>query len=223
MTEGDTRARTSGAAIGRYPAGVTAQLPDVVELEGCAHAIAGIAGAGLFDPRDFGLEPVALSSACWRGFEARYAVRDGALHLARLQINLQGERPGRLPVAPTLRGRTGRLESSGKGSRMMLSASFTYEELGVMPFTGGLLLTDGFIEHLYVHMGFHPAWKFERVVELLIESGHVVASLDRSAALKEVRDRLSAEPLRPTSRDRDEVMGWIKRAFSLDYDWDASG
>ncbi len=81
-----------------------------------------------------------------------------------------------------------------------------------MPFTGGLLLADGFIQQLYVHMGFHPAWEFESVVELLIESGNVVAALDRSAAMKELRDRLGAEPLRPTSWNRDEVMGWIKRA-----------
>lgn len=202
---------------------MTAQFPDVVEWEGLPYAIAGVAGKGLFDPREHGLEPVASSSACWRGFEARYAVRDRGLHLVRLQVNLQGERPGKKPVAPPLRGRAGSMESSGKGSGMMFFASFSYEELGVVPFTGGLLLADGFIEQLYVHMGFHPAWKFERVVELLIESGSVVAALDRSAAMKDLRDRLGAEPLRPASWSRDVVMGWIRQAFSLDYGWNATG
>ena len=33
-------------------------------------------------------------------------------------------------------------------------------------YTGGLLLARGFIQKLYEHMGFHPAWKYEQVIEL---------------------------------------------------------
>ena len=33
-----------------------------------------------------------------------------------------------------------------------------YERIGhEIGYTGGLLLADGFIQELYVHMGFHPA------------------------------------------------------------------
>ncbi len=30
----------------------------------------------------------------------------------------------------------------------------------LVPFTGALLLGERFITSTYVHMGFHPAWKF---------------------------------------------------------------
>jgi hypothetical protein len=52
-----------------------------------------------------------------------------------------------------------------------------------VPFSGGLLLGQGFIRTTYVHMGFHPAWKFEKVAELLLEHGGVTSTLDRSAEL----------------------------------------
>lgn len=55
----------------------------------------------------------------------------------------------------------------------------------VIPFSSGLLLGDGFIRELYVHMGFHPAWKFERVVELIFEGGQLTRSHDRSEQLAE--------------------------------------
>ena len=32
-----------------------------------------------------------------------------------------------------------------------------------------MLACEGFIDALYVHMGFHPAWKFEHVEELIFE------------------------------------------------------
>ena len=44
-------------------------------------------------------------------------------------------------------------------------------------------LADGFIQNLYVHMGFHPAWKYREVHELLFEDGRLLHAQDRSAAM----------------------------------------
>ena len=43
-----------------------------------------------------------------------------------------------------------------------------------VPFSGGLLLGAGFVRETYAH-GLHPAWKYERVFELLLENGVVSA------------------------------------------------
>lgn len=42
-----------------------------------------------------------------------------------------------------------------------------------VPLSGGLLLGEGFIQELYVHMGFHPAWKYLHVIELIFEGGQL--------------------------------------------------
>jgi hypothetical protein len=56
-----------------------------------------------------------------------------------------------------------------------------------LDYTGSLLIADGFIQALYVHGGFHPAWKFERVLELVFDAGRFVEVVDRSERMAEVR------------------------------------
>ena len=68
-------------------------------------------------------------------------------------------------------------------------------------------------------MGFHPAWKFEHVEELLFEDGHLVHHEDVSEALAEVREVLRRQPLKPDAREADlaEILAWTKRCFEMDY------
>jgi hypothetical protein len=61
-----------------------------------------------------------------------------------------------------------------------------------VPITGGMLLGHGFISSTYVHMGFHPAWKFETVIELLLEGGVVTGTMDRSDEISVIRQRIEA-------------------------------
>ena len=102
----------------------------------------------------------------------------------------------------------------------MFHFEYQYENLDMtVPFTGGLLLAKGFIRELYVHMGFHPAWKYETVHELVFESGKLVEERDVSARLAEVRKRMRDMP---PEGDADHpprgTMAWIEECFSLDYD-----
>jgi len=90
----------------------------------------------------------------------------------------------------------------------------------VVPFSGGLLLGHDFIQELYVHMGFHPAWKFRQVHEVLFENGQVVKAADRSAEMAEFRAMVANRPLEPTNvENRVEIERWVERCFSLDYKW----
>jgi len=69
----------------------------------------------------------------------------------------------------------------------------------------------------YVHMGFHPAWKFQEVVELVADRGEVTATRDRSAELAAIRQRIQNGDL----PDPDGPRGgkrWIDRTFTLGYD-----
>lgn len=79
-----------------------------------------------------------------------------------------------------------------------------------------LLLGRGFIRSTYVHMGFHPVWKFAKVIELLLREGAVTDSLDRSAELAAFRQRIA----NGEAADPDGPRGgadWVRRTFSLDY------
>ena len=86
-------------------------------------------------------------------------------------------------------------------------------------FTGAILIADDFIEELYVHMGFHPAWKFRKVVELIFETGKVMDIRDISKQIEQIRSELVKQPLQPSLADgQEKIKAWIKSTFSLDYD-----
>ena len=83
-----------------------------------------------------------------------------------------------------------------------------------MEYTGGLLIADGFIQDLYVHMGFHPAWKYTNVVELVFETGVLQNEFDRSERMAEIRQLLLDSGRSPTNT---EILEFVKHSFDRTY------
>jgi hypothetical protein len=164
---------------------MTAQIPDRLVLDERTYAVAGAEGEGLFDPAAFGLSPAGTCTACWRGYVCQYGIADERLILDRLEVSLKRLEGGDFlsrrgpaingvePVAP-------------EGEHAFFNN--VYERLGLpLDFTGELLIADDFIQELYVHMGFHPAWKYETVLELSFDAGRLLAVRDVSAAMARIR------------------------------------
>ncbi len=156
---------------------MTAQQSDTIVWRRREYALAEADGEPLFDPADHGLEVRMISTACWRGFICRYEVDDGELVLRALTVGMD-EPPAEL-----------------------FGATWDDQVLGyapirvAVPFTGRMLVADGFIPKLYVHMGFHPAWKYTEVHELAFASGRLTGHHDRSTDMAEIR--ASKPPIRP--------------------------
>ena len=188
---------------------MTAQFSDTVAYRGKDYAIAGLSGSALFDPRDHGLEPVARCTACWRGFLCSYLVDHQQLLLTHLAVCLEDPAPALFGVEP----------KADTGQTALFDA--IYEDVGyALPYTGGLLLGRGFIEQLYVHMGFHPAWKYRKVHELIFEAGNLVGATDRSEEIAGFRKEVADRPLRPgMEAEPAEIKRWIEQCFSQRYKW----
>ena len=190
--------------------GVTAQAPDLVILDGDEFAIAGVDGAPLFDPSSERIEPGVINSACWRGYICTYTTTDGRLLLKELELGYE----------TTVNGEPLTEESVVLGVKVGRSdfAPYVLRDLSLpVPFSGGLLLRKDFIESLYVHMGFHPAWKFERVVELLLTDGEVTDPVDRSNAVAEMRSKIEAGTVSDPDDSSGGLVKWIDGTFTLDY------
>jgi hypothetical protein len=54
-------------------------------------------------------------------------------------------------------------------------------------FTGWLVLGRDFISKLYVHMGFHPPWKYQEIMECRFTNGLLQESADLSRDVAEIR------------------------------------
>ncbi|MFT3891926.1 MAG: hypothetical protein QM730_09860 [Anaerolineales bacterium] len=189
---------------------MTAQFNDVFRYKGKDFAIAGISAGELFRPADFGLSPIPASTACWRGYVAVFAVSDSYLVLGTLSVNLQEEQ------APTINGISPSVPTRGLKLFNNVYADLKYR----IPYTGGLLLGHDFISELYVHMGFHPAWKYKEVFELTFENGRLVSELDRSDwAAQERQDFLALIRVDDPNRmlTKKEISDFVERSFDRTY------
>lgn len=190
--------------------GVTAQLSDLVEFLGATYALAGVLGDPLFEPMDVGLKPVMISTACWRGYVCTYSVREDRLILSELLVGGQSELKGKQLTSDTaLFGVAPELFEPWR--------AFKFQNLEVfVPFSGGLLVGGDVIRSHYVHMGFHPAWKFEHVLELLFKDGVVTEWHDRSSKVAQVRHAIEAGEIDDPDGERGGI-NWVKKTFSLNY------
>jgi hypothetical protein len=84
-----------------------------------------------------------------------------------------------------------------------------------LEFSGRLLIAQGFIQTLYRHMGFHPAWKFEESWEIDFQDGRMTNSRDLSEEMRALRSQIAAGDI--ADPDDESQPGWIERTFRLDF------
>lgn len=186
---------------------MTAQVPDSVRLDDREYDICGVRGEGLFDPELHGIATAAPNTACWRGFVCRYAVIDDHLLLDRLRLWSEPRSwPDNCPILESFFGDRLAVDSD----RRRVDASGLACPI---PFTGGLLLGDDFVEDLFVHMGYQSPYKYQCVLELTFESGLLVSRSDRSIEMEEIRLREG----RGDGKRSQDVVAWINETCRIDY------
>ncbi|WNG46798.1 hypothetical protein F0U60_23755 [Archangium minus] len=193
---------------------MTAQISDSVQYTNRTFSLRGVKGSGLFEPRQHGLNPQMVSTACYRGYICTYDVSNGGLFLEELLLGLEPreELAARHGKGKPLFGRVPRYMGQPHGS-------VVYEQLHWPTlFSGGLLVATDFIQELSVHTGIHPAWRFKEVHELLFEEGRLVEAFDCSVAMTRVRERMHVSTLTPgRSLSRSEIEQRLEALFRLDY------
>jgi len=196
---------------------MTAQIDDMFRYNGADFSVTGISRGELFDPSLLGLNPVGTCTACWRGYQAIFAVSQSHLILDTLQVNLLADGEGyKRQDSPLINGVT---PTGPRGEYDWFNNNY----IGLnyhLEYTGGLLLAEGFIDYLYVHMGFHPAWKYTTVIELIFANGILQEEFDRSERMAEIRQKIiesHGETSDPHMRTQDEIRDFIERAFDRTY------
>ena len=195
---------------------MTAQISDCCQFQGQDYCIAGISEGTLFTPESLGMKPAGTCSACWRGYCISYGVLEDTLVVADLHVNLLSEWRGKVMKGPKINGKAPTLPEDEHDW-------FNNHYLGVnlkLDYSGGLLLATDFIDRYYVHMGFHPAWKYKVVIELVFEEGVLVKHQDLSARMAEFRKDIDeARESGPADMpDRDTIKAFIERSFDRTYE-----
>ena len=184
---------------------MTAQVHDRVVWRYRDHLLVGVNGAPLFDPSEYGLRTAPTTTANWRGWVARYGIQDDRFTLMELtDVGLFLE-PGESP--PPI----GDVAAQNESAHV-----YRYPDLHLhVSFTGRLIIARGFIQSLYRHMGFHPAWKFEESWEIDLDQGLVTQVREITEEMRMMREKIeTGEKEDPDSPTR---AGWIERTFRLDF------
>lgn len=67
-------------------------------------------------------------------------------------------------------------------------------------------------------MGFHPAWKFETVIELIFKNGFATEIRNVSERIAEIRNNMLKKPFNGKNlNDSESLKKWIESTFRLDY------
>lgn len=196
---------------------MTAQIDDMFRHNGVEFSVSGISEGELFDPSLLDLKPAGTCSACWRGYQAIFAVSGSHLVLDTLHVNLFTEGEGyERQEGPPING----VRPTGpRGEHDWFNNNYIGLDYH-LEYTGGLLLADGFIDDLYVHMGFHPAWKYTNVIELVFANGILQREFDRSERMAEIRQKIlnfrdeNAASQMPSS---EEIRDFVERSFDRTY------
>lgn len=193
---------------------MTAQVNDSLLYLAQEYMLAAFSNGEPFSPGDAGFRPVSASTACWRGYVCGYEVVEDQLTLRDFWVNHQ---PGDAPITRRLQPPSINQVEAVRDEKSYFGEWHFSNVCLSLPYSGSVLIGSGFIRDLHVHMGFHPAWKYEQVHELAFERGQLVDARDASEELMRLRGELRAG-LKPDSQaTREQIKGWIADCFSRDY------
>lgn len=198
---------------------MTAQISDLFRYNDSDFSACEMSHGDLFTPSTFGMTPIATCTACWRGYQAVFAILQSRLVLDSLHVSLlDEEKENSLIEGPTIHGVKPTLRKEADDWFNNEYDGLNYQ----LHYTGGVLIGDVFIDDLYEHMGFHPAWKYRIVHELVFADGILQQAFDRSELMAELRVEVAA-----TRKDGDDsymhvnqvIREFMARSFDQNYGW----
>ncbi len=160
---------------------MTAQAPNTLEINGHTYGIIATEGEGLLTPSDFGIQPVMMSTACWRGYITHYAIVDGVLTLVGLRMCAEEDQYKPIAgIEPTME-----VYEPVEGKRY---AEAVYSDLAIRThFSGAMLAGRDFVDVLYRHMAFQKPWGYRVLLEVVVADGRVERVQDHSDEARGIR------------------------------------
>ena len=203
---------------------MTAQIGDIYKYRDKKYHLVAMSAGMPFDPRQHGLEAHASSTACYRGYWSEYAIDEDILVLKDLFLfNIDGNYPplNGVEVSPQefedLTVYKGGFHKPQTLSRPAHLGHRVYRDVDMLiPYTGRILLGDGFLKEYYIHMGFQRAWAYKKLLEFVFEEGILVGCNDLSHYAESARRAMNEWNYDP-SHPEGNTPHFVEDSFSLDY------
>ena len=86
-----------------------------------------------------------------------------------------------------------------------------------IPYTGKILLGDGFLQEYYIHMGFQRGWAYQKLIELIFKEGILLECNDLSHIAKAQRENIKNQGKDSRYSEDSNILKFVNESFSLDY------
>ena len=188
---------------------MTAQIADEFFYSDKYYSISAIeVSDSFFDIYKLGLEPHGMSTACYRGYVAYFAIDSrNRLQLTDLSTN-NGNGKWEIPSINGVQPRI--IKPDRLWGPYLHHRKLEYTGLQLpLSYSGGILITANFIQDSYIHMGFHSPWNYREVIELVFLDGICI----NTNKLSEVAEHRRKDELIVSQFDSK----WIGKTFDLSY------
>ena len=166
---------------------MTAQRGDVFKHQKHEHSIVRVSSGIKFNPTKYGITPESISTDCWDGYWCAYGLVNGKFCLKELYINSQNGRYP--PVEGVLPDRRCRWLG---GAYIEHDGYHRYSLNMEIPYTGKILVGEGFLSKYYIHMGYQRPWAWEKLTELLFLDGRLIEVNDQSSIAAQIREKIQS-------------------------------
>lgn len=161
---------------------MTAQIEDIIIWKRKKYDLLGYEGEveelEIFTPRQFGMNPQSLHTACYRGFYCGYKIVRNFLYLDSLCVK---DRHDHYPLINEVEATI----EEGTGY---------YSELNYpIKYTGILRIGKDFHNEHYIHMGFQKPSAYGVVWDLKLTDGKITGRKDISDEVKKIEGRYRSE------------------------------
>src|SRR6185436_5704763 len=187
---------------------MTKQIEDKVLYKGQKYILAGLKGAGLFTPLDFGIssEMMGIMTACYRRYFCTYECTDNQLFLVELVLVHHQDENVELPVIEGVDPKP-----VPPNSDFILFNC--YQGLKILcSFSGGLILVRNPVEEVglfEVGYYFPSPVNFEEVLEVNFENGQLRAEVDHSTTVSGLK--MQIDEFRKTLKSENELAEVLRK------------
>jgi hypothetical protein len=156
---------------------MTIQINDSVFHRRIRHALIDWQPDNLFNPKDYGLEPLFMGTSCYRGYFCSYEIKESRLVLTSLTMRPKDPR-NLFNVVPI----------------KTKDNNWQYHDLNhLLPFSGILVVQANYLRDLYLRLTLQVNWKHHKVSQLEFENGKLRSVVDVSKEMAEYRAYFMAE------------------------------
>lgn len=180
---------------------MTLQVSETIQYDEQTYEIKGFSDVEPFHSLGIEFNPIAASSACWRGYSCEYAVKDYRLYLEHLFVNHSdgNKTPSKEPPPPVnaVQATTSDCPEIGKWQ-------YSNINLFLENYSGGILVAKGLKRDWGQAMNRH-LWDYETVYELLFTNGVLLDSYNMNKITAEFKQRKND---RPVGKRYEEILQW---------------